>query len=133
MIYENNCRSDSNYILEILKRIDTIQKNVILNDETCLGCEALLLRSGFNTVPLTLLLDCCEPLTSFVDFTTTTTFYRVESIINNQYLRLRLLTSTTTEPITLVGTNRTIIVDIKNIIAIECFEPITVEPCNTTT
>ena len=133
MIYENNTRPDSNYILEILKRIDTIQKDIVIEDETCLSCETALFRSGFNTIPLVIYTTCCEPLTSLVDFTTTTNYYRIESIINNQYLRLRLLTLTTDDPQVLVGTNRTIVVNIANVIGIECFEPISVEPCQTTT
>lgn len=138
MPYEQNYNqpidNDCNYILDLLRKIDRIQKDVMRIDENiCVGCEMALLSSCANTIPISIYTDCCEAFTAIIDLEgTTTNVFRIESIKCDRYVTLRLLEITTDEPPVIVSTNRTIILDITRIRALQCFEPITVEPCTTT-
>ena len=133
--FNQEYNQDCNYILELIKRTDKIQKNVInLEDNICVDCEMALLRSANNTVPISIYTDCCSALKALVDLEgTTTNIFRIESIKCDRYITLRLLEVTTDDPAVIVGTTRTIILDIENIRGIQCYEPISVEPCIGTT
>ena len=121
----------SNYIYELIKKIDKIQKSVINVDENiCIGCEMALLASAANTVPISIYTDCCSAFTAVLDLTgATTNVFRIESIKCDRYVTLRLLEITTDDPAVNAATTRTIVLDIENIRGLQCYEPITVEPC----
>ncbi len=131
--YDQNNKQDCDYINDLIQKIDKIQKNVLRMDENiCVGCEFSLLTCA-NTIPISIYTDCCEAFTAILDLDgTTTNVFRIESIKCNRYVTLRLLEITTDTPPVIVGTNRTIVVDICKITALQCYEPITVEPCTTT-
>ena len=59
--------------------------------------------------------------------------FRIESIKCNRYLTLRILEITEDTPPVIVATARTVVIDMTEIIGIQCYEPITIEPCTTTT
>jgi hypothetical protein len=139
MLYEQNFNNeispDCNYITELICKIDKIQRNILrLGDNVCEGCEFALLASTNNTIPISIYTDCCEAFTALIDTAgTTTNIFRIENIRCNRFVTLRLLETTTDVPPVIVGTNRTIVVDISKITALQCYEPITVEPCTATT
>lgn len=134
MLYEqNNSERDCNYITELIQRINSLQREVIENDSICINCELALLAATYNTVPISIYTKCQGPFTAIIDLDgTTTNVFRIESIKCNRYVTLRLLEVTTDTPPVIVGTNRTIVLDMSQIIAIQCYEPITIEPCTTT-
>ena len=135
MLYEQSKEQCCDYITDLILRIDKIQKDVLdMGDSVCIGCEIALLSSTYNTIPISIYTTCCEPQTAILDLTgATTNIFRIESVKCNRYVTLRLLEITTDTPPVIVGTNRTIVLDISKIIGLQCYEPITVEPCTSTT
>ena len=136
MLYEqNNLDRDCNYITELIYRIDKLQKEVLdVTDSVCIGCEIALMSSTYNTIPISIYTKCQDPFVAIPNLLgDTTNVFRIESIRCNRYLTLRLLEITTDTPPVIVATNRTIVIDMTEIIAIQCYEPITIEPCTTTT
>ncbi len=122
----------SNKIIDTVKRILALQKEVenVSATTTCIGCNACLLNYCNNTIPVALFLNCCQPFSCFLDTSgATTTFFRLESLADNRYVTLRCLTNDK-ENNCLSATNQTCILDLCSVIAIECFQPITVEMCS---
>lgn len=132
MLYEpSNQDRDCNYITDLIQRINALQREVLdMNDSICIGCEIALIATAYNTIPITIYTDCQDPFTAILDLEgTTTNVFRIESIKCNKYVTLRLLEITTEEPLVIVGTNRTMVLDMTQIIGIQCYEPIVIEPC----
>ena len=86
-------------------------------------------NSAFNTIPIRLT-TCCSgtPIEAVIGAGgPLTSYFRVESICNNRYVKLRLLSATVVEGVVvLAGTNYTIVVDLECIGSIQCFEPINI-------
>lgn len=128
----NEC--DCNYIKETVTKIDKLQKEIITVGEIrCISCDASLFSSANNTIPVALYTDCGTLVNGRVDLDgTDTTFFRIEAIRCNRFVTLRLLVADdTTDPTTLTATNRTMIFDLDHVAGIQCFEPITIELCQT--
>ncbi len=124
----NDCL-DCNYIKETVARIDKLQKEVItIGENRCISCDTSLFNPANNTIPVAFYSDCGNLFTGLVDIAgTTTSIFRIESIRCGRFVTLRLLTA---EGDTLVATLRTMILDLDDVTGIQCFEPITVELCN---
>lgn len=123
-----------NFIRETVTKIDKIQKEVI-SDSTgrCIACEASLFTSANNTIPVRFTCCCGTPFEALIGVTgATTSFFRIESIRCNRYVTLRLLEPTGGDP-ALTGTDYTVILDLDCVGTIQCFEPISVEVCTTST
>lgn len=124
-----NTECCDSYIMELLTRIDKMQKEALLNDEdSCITCQNALFSFTNNTVPLSLGLKCGGPLTAPIGLTDiTTTYFKVESIRNCRFITLRLLERNNEE---LTVTPYTITLDGECICYIQCFNPITTTSCN---
>ena len=135
MLCEQNKEQYCDYITDLILRIDKIQKDVLdMGDSVCIGCEIALLSSTYNTIPITIYTTCGDTLTAILDLTeATTNVFRIESVKCNKYVTLRLLEITTDPTPVIVGTNRTMVLDMSKIIGLQCYEPITVEACTSTT
>ncbi len=125
---------ETNFIKETIMKIDKLQKEVVTVGGTrCISCDQSLFNSANNTIPVTLYTHCGTEFTGKTDLAgTTTTFFRIESIRAGRFVTVRLLTTDTTEPETptLVASFRTMVIDLNEVKAIQCFEPITVEVCS---
>ncbi len=135
MLYEqNNLDRDCNYITELIYRIDKLQKEALdRTDSICIGCEVALMSSTYNTIPISIYTRCQDPFVAITDLLgNTSNVFRIESIKCNRYLTLRILEITEDTPPVIVATTRTIVIDMTEIIGIQCYEPITIEPCTTT-
>ncbi|MDE5867964.1 MAG: hypothetical protein K2H02_03375 [Anaeroplasmataceae bacterium] len=128
MPIETSLECDCNYIKETVARIDKLQKEVVTIGETrCVSCDASLFTSANNTIPVTLTSNCGTLFTGLVDVTgTSTAFFRIESIRCGRFVTLRLLVVDGT---TVTATSRTMVLDLDDVTAIQCHEPITVEVC----
>lgn len=129
----NDC--DCNYIKETICKIDKLQKEVITVGETrCISCDASLFSSANNTIPVALYTECGSAFTGATGLDgATTPFFRIESIRCGRFATLRMLTIETGETPTLTATNRTMIIDLDRVAAMQCHEPIYVEVCSTST
>ena len=135
MIYEQtNLDRDCNYITELICRIDKLQKDAIdTSDSLCIGCEIGLMTSIYNTIPITIYTRCQDPFVTITNLNGgTSNVFRIESIKCNRYLTLRILEITDDTPPVIVATNRTVVIDMTKIIGLQCYEPITIEPCTAT-
>ena len=134
MIYEpTTLDRDCNYITDLIYRIDKLQKEAIdTTDSICIGCEIGLMTSVYNTIPITIYTECQDPFVAITNLSGgTSNVFRIESIKCNRYLTLRILEITDDTPPAIVATNRTVIIDMTQIIGIQCYEPIIIEPCTT--
>lgn len=131
----NNYESSScSFIKDTVSKIDKIQKEVI-SDTTgrCIACEASLFTSANNTIPVRFTCCCGTPFEALIGVTgATTSFFRIESVRCNRFVTLRLLEATGEAP-SLTGTDYTVILDLDCVGTIQCFEPISVEVCTTST
>lgn len=127
----NEC--DCNYIKETVIKIDKLQKEVVTIGETrCISCDASLFTSANNTIPVSFTTKCGNLFTGLTDTTgVTTSFFRIESIRCNRYVTVRMLIVGTEDPEnpTLTASTRTMILDLNEVAGIQCYEPITVEVC----
>ena len=119
-----------NYIMELLQRIDKMQKEAVLSEEgNCVTCQNALFSFTNNTVPLMIGLKCGGTLTANVGVsTTTTTYFKIESIRNCRFITLRLLEAS--EDNELTATPYTLTIDGDCICYIQCFSPISTTSCN---
>ena len=131
MLYEQNLDRECNYITDLIYRIDKLQKETIdVSDSICIGCEIGLMTSTYNTIPITIYTHCQDPFTAIPNLNgDTTNVFRIESIKCNRYVTLRLLEITDDTPPVIVATTRTVVLDMTEIIGLQCYEPILVEPC----
>ena len=134
MVYEpTTLDRDCNYITDLIYRIDRLQKEAIdTTDSICIGCEIGLMTSMYNTIPISIYTKCQDPFVAIPNLLgDTSNVFRIESIKCNRYLTLRILEITDDTPPAIVATNRTVIIDMTEIIGIQCYEPILIEPCTT--
>ena len=118
------------YIMELLQKIDKMQKEAVLSEEgSCVTCQNALFSFTNNTVPLTIGLKCGGNLTANIGVDErTTTYFKVESIRNRRFITLRLLE--VSEDNTLTATPFTLTIDGECICFIQCFNPISTTSCN---
>jgi hypothetical protein len=127
--HTNNTPIDNNEninaIYSLLKRIDGLQKDVILNNLRNV-CENCSLGSLNNTKPISIY-GQCGIFSATIDAanTTSTTLFRVEEV-NDETVVLRLLQNTDG---TITCTNMTIVYNIGCICCVQCFESINCERC----
>lgn len=120
-----------NFIKESVCKIDKMQKEVVSDTNKCVSCETSLFASMYNTIPVSFYTCCGNQVTANISTTTTTTpYFRIESIRCNRFVTLNLLqqSSETTTP-TLTATNYTMILDLDCVGSMQCYEPINVEIC----
>ena len=125
---------DCNYILDSIKKIDKMQKEIICEEKTnnrCIMCDKALFTNLYNTIPVALYTCCGNEVTGLLGVGgDTTSYFRIESIRCNRYVTLMLLNQTTTNDVTtLTGSEFTITIDINCIGRIQCFAPINIETC----
>ena len=120
----------TNTICDLLKKIDQLQKEAILNNAAG-ACNTCLLTSMFNTKPVALY--TCNgplelPLTIPGTDTQTTRLFRIEDVRNCETLTLRLLVNDGT---TVECTGQTAVVSLSCICGLQCFDPINCDlTCN---
>ncbi len=124
-INNNNNVLPKNTIYDLLKRIDQMQKEVIINNLRN-GCENCMLGSLNNTKPISIY-GQCGIFSATIDAanTTATTLFRVEEV-NEETVVLRLLQNTDG---TITCTNMTLVYNIGCICCVQCFESINCERC----
>ena len=117
----NNNVLSKNSIYDLLKRIDQMQKEVIINNLRN-SCENCMLGSLNNTKPISIY-NSCGIFSATIDAanTTSTTLFRVEEVTDETVV-LRLLQNTDG---TITCTNMTIVYNINCICCVQCFDPIT--------
>ena len=125
---KNFDRCCDNYLLDLLLRIDRMQKEAIVNQETaCISCSNSLTTFQNNTLPISFIMKCGGYLTVNIGISTdTTTYFRIESIRCDRYLTLRLLEDVDG---TLTATPYTITLDLECVCGVQCFGAISVTPC----
>ena len=123
-----------NNIVEIVETIVRSQRSVCSTCVDCVSCDTCFCNALFNTIPIRLT-HCCsgEAVSGLVGAGgVTTTYFRVECITGQRYVKLRLLSVTEVEGvITVTGTNYTMVVDLECVGAIQCFEPVNIAGCTT--
>ena len=122
--------SQKNFIYETVKRIDQIQKEVLL-ENNCIGCEGSLFSRLYNTKPVSFILCSGERFTAEITpgaTPTTTTYFRIKEIKCNSVI-LQLIDYSGDVP---VCVHNTIILDLDCVCGIQCYSPITCTLCNET-
>lgn len=118
-----------NTIAEIIEKIAHSQRDICSTCVETVGCNVCFFNSQFNTIPIRLTY-CCggNPVEGIVGVGgPATTYFRVECISDERYVKLRLLTATAVgEEVVLTGTNYTIVVDLDCVRTIQCFEPVNI-------
>lgn len=126
----NATNNPTNTICDLLKKIDQLQKEAVLNNAAG-ACNTCLLTSMFNTKPVALY-TCNGPLELPLTLPTveaeTTRLFRIEEVRNCETLTLRLLT---TDGTTVECTAQTAVVSLGCICGLQCFDPINCDlTCN---
>lgn len=118
-----------NKISEIIEMIARTQRDVCNTCVDTVSCDVCFCNALFNTIPIRLTY-CCNgaPVEGLVGACgPSTSYFRVECITNDRFVKLRLLTATVVEGVVvLAGTNYTIVVDLECVGSIQCFEPINI-------
>lgn len=117
-----------NYIYETVKRIDQVQKEVLL-ENNCVGCEGSLFSRLYNTKPVSFVLcggTRFGALVSTAADAATTTYFRIQEIKGNCVI-LQLIDYTGEAPVCLPNT---IVLDLDCVCGIQCYAPITCTLCN---
>lgn len=127
----NDCL-DCNYIKETVAKIDKLQKEVVtVGENRCISCDTSLFNPANNTIPVAFYNQCGTNFSGLTDTAGARSgIFRIESIRCGRYVTLRLLTL---DGDTLVATLRTMVLDLDEVKGIQCFEPITVELCTSST
>jgi hypothetical protein len=121
---KKNCCTNS--IGEIIEKIAKTQRDVCNTCANLVTCDACFFDSQFNTIPIRLTL-CCSgaPVEAVIGAGgTITTYFRVECVTNERFVKLRLLSIDAEGA--LIGTNYTIVLDLECVGSIQCFEPINI-------
>ena len=127
---------NTNNIVEIVERIAKSQRDVCSTCVDCVSCDGCFYNALFNTIPIRLTLCCSGNLVEGVIGAggAPTTYFRIECITNNRYVKLRLLSATVVDGVVvLAGTNYTMVVDLECVGSIQCFEPINILGCTSPT
>lgn len=119
----------TNSIAEIIEKIARSQRDVCSTCPETVGCDVCFYNALFNTIPIRLV-SCCSatPIEAVIGVGgPSTSYFRVECITNDRFVKLRLLSVTAVgEEIVVAGTNYTIVVDLDCIGSIQCFEPVNI-------
>lgn len=120
----NNNNTNVNTIAGLLQKIDRMQRNAVISNETD-ECETCLLSSMYNTKPIAVY-TCNGRATATLGAASTETadLFRVEAVRGNDTVVLRLLT--VTDGVT-TCTAYTIVMKIDCICYLQCFDPINCE------
>lgn len=115
-----------NYILETIRNIDRMQKDIGVDQlSDCISCETSLITLAFNTVPITFFMCNGSPFSALitsVDPAVETSLFRIESIRDDHYVVLRLINET-------ACVSQTCVLDIDCVCAIQCFQAINCANC----
>lgn len=123
------CKS-KNFLYETVKKIDQIQKEVLL-ENNCIGCERSLFSRLYNTKPVSFILCGGERLTAPLgtgDTAVSTSIFRIQEIKGDSVI-LQLIDYSGESP---VCTNYTVIFDLDCACGIQCYAPISCTLCNET-
>lgn len=119
---------NKNCIYETVKRIDQIQKEVLL-ENNCVGCEGSLFSRLYNTKPVSFILCSGERFTAELGAgatPVTTTYFRIQEIKGNCVI-LQLIDFSGEAP---VCSTNTVVLDLECTCGIQCYAPITCTLCN---
>lgn len=119
---------NKNCIYETVKRIDQIQKEVLL-ENNCVGCEGSLFSRLYNTKPVSFILCSGERFTAELGAgatPVTTTYFRIQEIKGNCVI-LQLIDFSGEAP---VCSTNTVVLDLECACGIQCYAPITCTLCN---
>lgn len=126
-----NDEGTKNYIIDAIKKIDKMQKEILLDKcSSCVTCETSLITMAYNTIPINLY--NCNGIISFNlknNCEGTTTLFRVECIREDRFVTLRLLEVSDG---TIICTDQTATYDLNCVCGIECYEPINCNTCSGT-
>lgn len=137
---DENAISFGNHIVETVKHIDHIQKEIVVTTATsCITCESSLITQANNTIPV------CFSMCSGINFEAVvepggpkTSYFRIECVRDSRYVTLRLLkpegrgreeNQRDTCKEKFKCTNQTCILDLNCVSSIQCFSPINCEEC----
>ncbi len=128
---KNNNNNNNGTIVDLLKRIDQMQKEAV-NLDLAGNCNSCIFAPVYNTKPISIY--TCNGLLS-VNTTPVTgavavNVFRVEQVNNDDTVVLRLITVADD---TLTCTLNTITLKISCICAVQCFDSITCTLCNQVT
>ena len=121
-------QSSRNCIYETVRKIDQLQKEVLL-ENSCIGCEGSLFSRLYNTKPVSFILCGGTRFEAQLDTTVdapTTTIFRIQEIKGNCVV-LQLIDYSGDTP---VCTNFTTILDLECVCGIQCYPPILCTLCN---
>lgn len=116
-----------NFIYETVRKIDQIQKEVLL-ENNCTGCEGSLFSRLYNTKPVAFTLCSGELFTAQLGTVAnagTTSYFRIKEIKGNSVI-LQLIDYSGDTP---TCVNFTAILDLDCVCGIQCFEPINCTLC----
>ena len=121
---------EQNGIVEIIENIAKSQRQVCSTCVEPVSCD-MCFYNAFNTIPIRLI-SCCTGNTMEGVIGVgglVTSYFRVECITNNRFVKVRLLSATVVDDeVVLSSTNYTMVIDLECIGAIQCFEPINIIP-----
>ena len=128
---KNCCTNNTNNIVEIIERIAKSQRSVCNTCGECVSCDSCFCNALFNTIPIRLTTCHATAVSGLIGVGgAATTYFRVECITCDRYVKLRLLSATAVgEEIVVAGTNYTMVVDLACICSIQCFEPVNILGC----
>lgn len=121
----NNTNNTNGSILELLKRLDKMQRDAVIGNAVD-GCENCMLTAMYNTKPICVYSNCNKLTAQIGVGGNTTDLFRVEAVRGNETVVLRLLENTNG---TITCTSYTVVAKIECICCIQCFEPVN---CDTT-
>lgn len=113
-------QQNASSILGLLKKIDQMQKEALINNANAL-CESCLMSAMYNTKPISIYLNANLFQVNVGLTNETTEYFRVEEIRGNETVVLRLLIL---DNGVLSCTNYTIVVNVNCICCVQCFNPI---------
>lgn len=116
----NQTQTTVNNIVGLLKRIDQMQKEALINNANAL-CESCLMSAMYNTKPLSIYINNTLFTVNVGLSNETTSYFRVEEVRGNDTVVLRLLIL---DNGTLSCTNYTVVVSINCICCLQCYNPI---------
>lgn len=130
-VVTTNRNANTGTILDILKRIDKMQKDAV-NLDAQGNCNTCIFAPVFNTKPISIYTcnGLLEVNATALEDTQTVNVFRIEDIHNDETVVLRLITVTDGA---LTCTFNTITMKISCICAIQCFDSITCTLCNQVT
>lgn len=117
-----------NYILETIRNIDRMQKDIAVDQlSDCISCETSLITLAYNTIPISF--HMCDGSVFNALYVPATgdqievPVFRIESIRDDHYVVLRLINAGEC-------LNQTCILDIDCVCAIQCFQAINCTLCS---